>query len=162
MSDGPIPWERFYDPDEDVEIPEWVEPDRVRAMVDDIRWERAHERAIRVGLLTALAAAEHRWTDYGPHDYLPAVLQELTAQHFPRSRTSASPKNRRPIPAKRRRLVMERDAYRCTHCGSHIDLVIDHVYPVARGGTNDIDNLQTLCASCNTEKGTKTIEELGW
>lgn len=49
--------------------------------------------------------------------------------------------------------VMERDAYRCKKCNSHKDLAIDHIIPESKGGTLDIENLQTLCRTCNSKKG---------
>lgn len=54
-----------------------------------------------------------------------------------------------------RRKVFERDAYRCIHCGDHHDLSVDHIHPESKGGTLDMDNLQTLCRPCNSRKGTK-------
>lgn len=40
---------------------------------------------------------------------------------------------------------------------------IDHIEPLARGGSNDISNLQWLCRRCNTSKGTKGMDEwLDW
>ena len=51
--------------------------------------------------------------------------------------------------------VYERDMYRCKHCQSYKDLSIDHIIPLKHGGTDDFDNLQTLCRSCNSKKGTK-------
>ena len=64
---------------------------------------------------------------------------------------------RQPIPRKLRHEVFKRDGYRCRECGASKDetsLEIDHIVPVARGGTNDIDNLQTLCRECNRMKHT--------
>ena len=64
---------------------------------------------------------------------------------------------RQPIPRKLRHEVFKRDGYRCRECGASKDetsLEIDHITPVARGGTNDIDNLQTLCRECNRMKHT--------
>lgn len=66
---------------------------------------------------------------------------------------------RQPIPRKLRHEVFKRDGYRCRECGSSKDetsLEIDHIVPVAKGGTNDIDNLQTLCRECNRMKHTDT------
>ena len=62
---------------------------------------------------------------------------------------------RKPIPAKLRHQVFVRDGYRCVECGAtnkETTLEIDHIIPVSKGGTNDIDNLQTLCKTCNRKK----------
>lgn len=51
----------------------------------------------------------------------------------------------------------------CLGCQEHFQarhLTIDHIIPRAKGGTDHISNLQLLCGSCNTIKGTKTQEEL--
>lgn len=52
--------------------------------------------------------------------------------------------------------VFRRDGYRCQMCGAKksddTQLTIDHIIPLAAGGSNDIDNLQTLCRRCNENK----------
>ena len=52
--------------------------------------------------------------------------------------------------------VFERDSYTCQMCGKSIYegalLCIDHIVPWSLGGTNDLDNLQTLCVECNNIK----------
>jgi 5-methylcytosine-specific restriction endonuclease McrA len=53
----------------------------------------------------------------------------------------------------KRILVLSRDGYRCQACGSPANLQIDHITPIALGGSDDPSNLQTLCASCNGRKG---------
>ena len=40
------------------------------------------------------------------------------------------------------------------------NMTIDHIIPRSRGGTDDTDNLQLLCAACNSTKGNRTQEEL--
>lgn len=52
--------------------------------------------------------------------------------------------------------IYKRDGYRCRQCGvsqRYTDLEIDHIIPIAKGGKTTYDNLQTLCHSCNVEKG---------
>lgn len=50
-------------------------------------------------------------------------------------------------------MVYERDGYRCKKCGRKTnDLEIDHIIPISKGGKTTLDNLQTLCRSCNVEK----------
>lgn len=43
----------------------------------------------------------------------------------------------------------------CPECGSADDLTIDHIVPIARGGSNDLENLAVLCRPCNSRKGTR-------
>ncbi|MBP5466276.1 MAG: HNH endonuclease [Clostridia bacterium] len=48
--------------------------------------------------------------------------------------------------------IYKRDGYRCQHCGRSgrfVDLEIDHIIPISKGGKSTYDNLQTLCQRCN-------------
>jgi hypothetical protein len=40
-------------------------------------------------------------------------------------------------------------------------LTIDHVFPVALGGTNDVGNLVTACRACNLTKGARPLNDAG-
>jgi len=57
--------------------------------------------------------------------------------------------------------VLKKDKYTCVKCGqrparnNNVELEIDHIVPVSKGGTNDIKNLQTLCRKCNQGKKDK-------
>ena len=62
---------------------------------------------------------------------------------------------RKSISASRALAVFARNDYRCVNCGSRDDLTVDHIRPVSKGGTNDDDNLQTLCRPCNSRKGAR-------
>ena len=49
--------------------------------------------------------------------------------------------------------VLDRDGWICTYCGAPATSV-DHIYPRVKGGdTWALDNLQSLCKSCNSRKG---------
>lgn len=54
--------------------------------------------------------------------------------------------------------LVTRYGERCLNCGADSDLVIDHVVSVAKGGLSQFDNLQLLCATCNTLKGKLCID----
>lgn len=46
--------------------------------------------------------------------------------------------------------------FRCAKChvvGPKDSVHVDHITPLARGGSNDRTNLQVLCRSCNLSKG---------
>jgi len=47
--------------------------------------------------------------------------------------------------------------HRCARCGKPVRLTMDHVVPLSRGGCHVEGNLQPLCQSCNSLKGTRTI-----
>ena len=49
--------------------------------------------------------------------------------------------------------IKKRDGNKCLLCGSTSNLTVDHIIPKHRGGHNGESNLQTLCATCNEDKG---------
>jgi len=46
----------------------------------------------------------------------------------------------------------------CAYCPAPADTK-DHDVPLARGGSNGIDNIVPACRSCNSRKGTRTGDE---
>lgn len=80
-------------------------------------------------------------------------------------RVRASKRNRKALLRKAEGLHTEEDIQRlmvlqrskCAHCSRSIkkERHVDHVIPIARGGSNWPDNLQLLCPHCNMSKGAK-------
>lgn len=52
-----------------------------------------------------------------------------------------------------RKRVFKRDGHVCAYCRTtKSPLEIDHVHPVAEGGTHDMENLVVACRPCNMSK----------
>ena len=52
-------------------------------------------------------------------------------------------------------IILRRDNWTCLKCNKKLigtDATVDHVQPLSRGGTSDINNLQSMCRSCNSSK----------
>lgn len=63
------------------------------------------------------------------------------------------PERRKPISRRLRYEILRRDNNTCRYChATDTPLVIDHVIPVALGGTDDPSNLCAACKDCNAGK----------
>ena len=62
-------------------------------------------------------------------------------------------RNNSAVSKARRLTVFDRDGSRCVQCGRDDGLTIDHIVPRCLGGSNETQNLQTLCWWCNNKKG---------
>lgn len=65
------------------------------------------------------------------------------------------------ISKKKRFEVMRRDGFSCRYCGARApetNLVIDHVIPVALGGSDDPQNLVSACNDCNSGKAATPLD----
>lgn len=82
-------------------------------------------------------------------------------ERYLRLASTGTSKRRKSIPASVRLEVYGRDCYECVSCGDHSELTLDHIVPLARGGGNEIENLQTMCLTCNMRKGVKPWRSSG-
>lgn len=45
----------------------------------------------------------------------------------------------------------------CAYCGNPIAKTHDHIDPLSRGGTHELENLVRCCKDCNFEKGVRSL-----
>lgn len=56
------------------------------------------------------------------------------------------------------KFIVQCFAGHCACCGVTGRLSLDHIIPLAKGGTHSVDNAQPLCIPCNSRKHTRTID----
>lgn len=69
---------------------------------------------------------------------------------------------RKSLSKKIRFEVFKRDSFSCQYCGNKapdVLLEVDHIQPVAQGGTNDLLNLITSCFDCNRGKSDRGLSD---
>ena len=84
---------------------------------------------------------------YSGNRHLVLMVQRL--HRFPRW------SDRAYIPESLRTRVYRRDGFSCVRCGTQHNLSLDHITPWSWGGKDTEDNLQTMCRSCNSQKGAR-------
>lgn len=86
------------------------------------------------------------------------ILEQLEPSRF-----ESNLYKKKKISKSLREKVFRRDSYKCLRCGcSEKELLrADHIIPESKQGETSINNLQTLCLSCNSWKGVKTIDFRG-
>lgn len=112
----------------------------------DSEWLKLYEwrdELLRRGDITILPLAENCYG--GTH----LVLTIQNRSRFYRWR------NRLQIPRWIRKKVYARDGHQCVKCGATEPLTLDHIIPWSRGGEDTVENLQTMCQSCNSRKGNR-------
>ena len=67
-----------------------------------------------------------------------------------------------PVSKRTRFEVLRRDGNACRYCGAmapDVKIQVDHVIPVALGGTDEASNLVAACRDCNTGKASTAASE---
>lgn len=85
------------------------------------------------------------------------TLSEISTQSFRETQKSFAKHRRRYISLKTRRKLLNKADKACSHvdpaskrkCHSRFQLQVDHIVPLARGGSNNIENLRILCGLHN-------------
>ncbi len=115
-----------------------------------LRLELTHEQNQRLEKLKALRSHKHSIESL----LVEFIEKELKNYENTKFKLSNS-KNPRQIPKRLRNSVLKSSGYKCQFpgCESKYFLQIDHIHPVRRGGKQNPENLQVLCATHNQQKG---------
>jgi len=100
-----------------------------------------------------------RWTASKFHTLVWEYTQGKRTLH---DISAAKQTKRKPISARMRAQILERDRYTCVKCGAKpidgdVQLHLNHRLPVSKGGKNSLENLETTCQDCNLGMSDKII-----
>jgi len=123
----------------------WANPEKFRARVKASR-EKHHDKVIERVYL---------WKKQNP-DKAKAIQHASSVRRKARAKNAAGSFSFREWES-----LKARYDHTCLCCGRQepeVKLTPDHVIPLARGGSNGLENIQPLCLSCNASKQAKTID----
>lgn len=133
-----------------------------RVLVLDSRYEPVKIVGLHVGFVLLFTDRASPVLD-SPRQ-IRSVTQSFTVPWIIRLHNCAPRLKKSHGPRFSRQNVYLRDGFRCQYCqcsGSLLNLTLDHLIPLARGGKTSWENIVTACKACNLRKGARTIEELG-
>jgi 5-methylcytosine-specific restriction endonuclease McrA len=122
----------------------WTQDNSDRAKVQKRSYYQANKEKVKI--------SNKRWTGANPE----RVRANMVVRKHRRRALERAVEGTHTAADIKALLVAQNHA--CTYC--HIDLRkvkkhLDHILPLALGGTNDKTNLQWLCEPCNLSKGAK-------
>jgi hypothetical protein len=81
------------------------------------------------------------------------LSHEITVVDFPSIKIKKDRKNKatKKLKLDERLAALKRDKFKCTKCKSKQGLHVHHIIHRKNGGTNEEDNLLTLCELCHAE-----------
>lgn len=135
----------------------WKKANPERARATDRLWKKNNPDRKKEG--------SRRWyrKDPGRQRFLAARWEAENAERHKEHRAAGARRRRarnRGAPgnhtAADAAAILEAQGCRCSYCHADLNRVkkhLDHIVPLARGGSNDRSNIQWLCESCNLSKG---------
>jgi hypothetical protein len=81
-----------------------------------------------------------------------ASVTEESVSNQDASTPEALPRKRESLSLRKRFFVLKRDQFACVRCGASgagVRLEVHHRFPFAKGGSDSLSNLETLCYGCN-------------
>ena len=133
---------------------EWMKrnPDKARAAMR--RWRKQHPEQ-------HAADSRRRYSQDPAHfkAIIEASPDRNSVRRAMRHRRRELTKGQPSFTAAQWRQLVDHYEGRCAYCGKQGPLTIDHRMPLARGGSNTIDNILPACIACNVKKRLMTEAE---
>lgn len=107
-------------------------------------------------------AVSKKWREDNPERYRQQMRDWLVAnldKHNEHSRQRRARLRDATIAEVTNRDIRRLMSSPCLYCGSHENITVDHVVPLARGGSHAIGNLVPACKTCNSRKKDSFIVE---
>jgi hypothetical protein len=112
----------------------WSNPERGQAFSQ--QWRAAHPEYASL---------------YQKRSYARNPERVINQGHIRRAKQRAAPHN--DLTAAQWREIKEHYGYCCVYCGKQAQrLTMDHLTPIARGGSHTVSNVVPACRSCNSRK----------
>lgn len=90
-------------------------------------------------------------------DYITSVKNEIAKQ-----KESQKKKPNRPQFSQKQKIeILSKTNCKCAYCGIELyktKFHVEHLIPLSKGGSNDMENLFPSCGSCNSVKASNTLE----
>lgn len=92
--------------------------------------------------------SKHNWTGIGGEQH--PVIQ-MPQQTNPNIQQSGGKNIKRSVSETKKKFISSRQGWRCGHCKEILNHTyeIDHIIALNEGGSNNIDNLISLCRNCH-------------
>jgi HNH endonuclease/Homing endonuclease associated repeat len=88
-----------------------------------------------------------------------SITEESISRELPETPPTDARK-RAPLSIRKRFFVFKRNHFACVRCGASgvgVRLEVHHRFPFARGGSDHLSNLETLCFDCNRGQGDSVV-----
>src|SRR3990167_9781233 len=144
--------------------------ERTDESADDFGWDTEEKYDYALDKLDDLIKYGHLREDEKVNAYLAsalfAIANEMSAKNKPSKddyeiTKKTKIRQRNSVPPAIKHEVFKKNNYKCVECvktNKDISIEVDHIIPVSQGGTDELDNLQTLCFHCNRAKACRVFE----
>lgn len=86
----------------------------------------------------------------------PIINVPMTNANERRTQIGGTPRvfTKRAVSESKKKFVSARQGWKCHHCKQQLSAFyeVDHVVPLYKGGSNDVNNLVSLCRECHAKK----------